>query len=132
MTLMNDAPLGTMGSRYRAARQLLGLRQEDIARATGVTRQAVADWEKGVTEPSASKLVLLARATGQPLDWFAEGLGSGLRARRDSNPQPSDWESVTARDIAGRFWTADRQHALIALECQLILDAGFTVAEWVQ
>ncbi|WP_375140957.1 helix-turn-helix transcriptional regulator [Microbacterium sp. PAMC21962] len=50
------------------------MRQQDLADAVGVSRSAVTQWETGRTEPSASKMFAIARATSQPLDWFAEGL----------------------------------------------------------
>ena len=67
-----------MAERYKLARTAAGLRQDEVAQACGVGRTTVVDWEAGRTEPSASKLVLLSRATQQPLDWFAEGLDADV------------------------------------------------------
>ena len=121
MTMLNTAALPT-AKRYRIAREVAGLSQGELATIVGVNRTTVGDWEAGRTEPAFSKLVALANATEQPLDWFAEGLFVDVRARRDSNPQPSDWEFGQARRVAP-FWTADRKLSLLTLECQLDVDA---------
>lgn len=81
---MNDTGLG-LAKRLRAARLLADMEQADIAKRIGVARQTVSAWEQGRTEPSATYFVRWALATGQPLEWLAEGC-----ATRDSNPQPSD------------------------------------------
>ena len=114
MTMLNTAALPT-AKRYRIAREVAGLSQGELATIVGVNRTTVGDWEAGRTEPAFSKLVALANATEQPLDWFAEGLFVDVRARRDSNPQPSDWESDT-------FWTEERAAALLVIQCQDYLD----------
>ena len=54
MTMNTDAL--PMSARYRLARTAAGLKQDELARACGVSRQAVGEWEAGNTEPSASKL----------------------------------------------------------------------------
>jgi transcriptional regulator with XRE-family HTH domain len=43
--------------KLRAAR---GLLQDDVARALGVSRQAVSQWERGIASPLADMLPLLA------------------------------------------------------------------------
>ena len=74
MTLMNEAGIRSLGQKIKVARITASLKQEDIARAAGVSRPTVSQWENGDTEPSASKLFAIAHATNQPLGWFAEGL----------------------------------------------------------
>lgn len=77
MTLMNDAALDTLGKKIRSARLIAGLKQSDLAEIAGVSRSAVNEWEHGRTEPSASRMFAVARATGQPLDWFADYRSEG-------------------------------------------------------
>lgn len=121
MVLLNEPiTLTSLGRKIRAARRLADLHQAELAEACGVSRSAVNQWEMGRTEPSASKLFAVARATKQPLDWFAEGLDSDdLRARRDSNPQPSDWE-------LDPFWTVDRTVVWLEFWCQDTPDSEST------
>lgn len=121
-----------------------GMVQADIAPHLDIDQSSMSKKLYGKRSWTLDEILTVAKVLDVPVtellpdaDYEPNPSGRGrelvmTRARRDSNPQPSDWESVTARQIAGRFWTADRQHALIALECQLILDGGFTVAEWVQ
>lgn len=73
MTIAMETTAG-LGKRIMLARVNAEMRQQDLADAVNVHRSAVAQWETGRTEPSASKMFAIARATNQPLDWFAEGL----------------------------------------------------------
>lgn len=70
-----------LGKRIMLARVNAEMRQQDLADAVQVHRSAVARWETGRTEPSASKMFAIARATQQPLDWFAEGLDTAVRPK---------------------------------------------------
>ena len=94
MSLVNETAITTLGRKIRTARVIAGMKQEELARYVGVSRSAVGQWEKDETEPSALKLITIARATQQPLGWFAEGLSVELCALRGSNPGPTDSESL--------------------------------------
>ena len=59
-----------------------GLEQAEMAELLGVHRTVVSGDERGVSEPTLSRLVKWADACDVSLDW--------LCARRDSNPQPFD------------------------------------------
>lgn len=77
MTMLNTTDMPA-ARRYKIAREALGLKQEELAELMGVARSTIGEWERGATEPSASKLVKLAQVTNQSLDWFAEGLALDL------------------------------------------------------
>ena len=49
-------------------RNTLGLSQEEVAEKVGVSRQAYAKWEKGVTIPDVEKCALLAQIYGVTVD----------------------------------------------------------------
>lgn len=49
-------------------RNTLGLSQEEVAEKVGVSRQAYAKWEKGVTIPDVEKCALLAELYGVTVD----------------------------------------------------------------
>lgn len=67
-------PSGNMlGRRIRARRDAIGLTQEKLARACGVSRAAVAQWESGVTRPSLDNLVKAADALSVWLSWLTTG-----------------------------------------------------------
>lgn len=51
----------TLGEAIREHRTRCGMTQELLAERLGVTRQAVSKWESGVTEPSTSNLIALAK-----------------------------------------------------------------------
>jgi transcriptional regulator with XRE-family HTH domain len=52
-------------------RKIKQMTQEDIAEAVGVSRQAVAKWERGETIPDIEKCRILAELFGVSLDDLA-------------------------------------------------------------
>lgn len=63
-----------VASRLLAARRLAGMSQESAAAVLGLTFQQVQKYEKGTNRISPGYLVLLARAYGQPIEFFFEGV----------------------------------------------------------
>jgi len=65
----------------RAARALLGIGQGDLAKAAGVARATLIDFEKGQREPRASTVAALQAALENAgVDLIAEnGAGAGVR-----------------------------------------------------
>ncbi len=55
------ASLGEVLRKYRTERNMT---QEFVAEALGVSRQAVSKWEKGISDPSTSNLLALAKLYG--------------------------------------------------------------------
>lgn len=53
--------LGEVIKRYRTQRKMT---QEFVAESLGVTRQAVSKWESGVSDPSTTNLMALAKLFG--------------------------------------------------------------------
>lgn len=68
-----QTPSSTLGQRIRARRDAVGLTQEKLANACGVSRAAVAQWEAGVTRPSLDNLVKAAEALDVWLSWLTVG-----------------------------------------------------------
>lgn len=54
----------------KAARINAGLTQLELAKIIGVTRNTVANWETGKTEPSVVQLRKLSELSGVPLDFI--------------------------------------------------------------
>lgn len=54
----------SIGSRLKEARLRRGLTQEDLARAIGVTKGAIGNYETGVSSPKESVLIKLMSALG--------------------------------------------------------------------
>ena len=63
-----------VGSRVRAQRRRMGLTQEGLAEALGLTFQQVQKYERGANRVSASKLYYIARTLRVPISYFFEGL----------------------------------------------------------
>lgn len=65
-----------VGNRVQQARARKAMRQSDLARALGVSRSAVANWESGSARPSSENLGKIALATDCGIDWLATGRGA--------------------------------------------------------
>jgi transcriptional regulator with XRE-family HTH domain len=63
-----------VGKKLRLRRKLLGLSQEVVANAVGVTFQQVQKYERGVNRISASRLSEFAEALKVPILYFFEGM----------------------------------------------------------
>lgn len=62
-------------------RNSLGLSQEEVAEKIGISRQAYAKWEKGMTVPDVEKCAALA-------DFYQVSIDSLLRHEAEENPLP--------------------------------------------
>ncbi len=67
-----------MGSRLRLRRKVLGLSQEKLAQALGITFQQVQKYEKGANRISASRLQQIASVLEVPVAFFFENASAGL------------------------------------------------------
>ena len=63
-----------MMNQLKLMRSRKGMTQEEVAEQVGVSRQAVAKWEKGDTLPDVESCVKLADLYGVPLDMLIRGL----------------------------------------------------------
>ena len=63
-----------VGSRVRMRRIMLGMSQEKLGEALGLTFQQVQKYEKGTNRVGASRLWELSRVLGVPITYFFEGL----------------------------------------------------------
>ena len=69
-----------VGARIRARRTLLGLSQERLGDALGLTFQQVQKYERGVNRVSASRLFDLARVLEVPISYFYEDMPDSAAA----------------------------------------------------
>lgn len=67
--------MGT-GERIQAARKAVKWSQDRLAKAVGVTRPAVSQWESGETEPTRDRLKLIAAALNVAERWLLDGDGT--------------------------------------------------------
>ena len=64
-----------LGARLYALRRIHGWSKAELARRLLVSPVTVANWEKGVTKPTADKLVLLKYLFKVGYDFILEGSG---------------------------------------------------------
>ena len=69
-----------VGGRVRMRRRMLGVSQERLAEALGLTFQQVQKYERGANRVSASKLYDIARFLSAPVAYFFEGLTDPIEA----------------------------------------------------
>ena len=90
------------GKRLRLRRTMMGLSQEAVAKAVGITFQQVQKYEKGANAMNARRLFEFAQFMHVPVAYFFEGLEipgiSGFSEREgerfDHNHRVSDRESL--------------------------------------
>jgi transcriptional regulator with XRE-family HTH domain len=63
----------SMGNRLRLRRKVLGLSQEKLAQALGITFQQVQKYEKGANRIGASRLQQIAHILQVPVSFFFDG-----------------------------------------------------------
>lgn len=56
--------------RLKELRLAHGMSQMQLARAVGISQSAIAKWELGKTEPTASAIILLAGFFGETTDYL--------------------------------------------------------------
>lgn len=61
-------------NQLKVMRTRKGFTQEEVAEKVGVSRQAVAKWEKGETMPDVESCIRMADLYGVPLEMLARGL----------------------------------------------------------
>src|ERR687898_171279 len=76
-----------VGSRIRLRRTMLGMSQEKLGEACGITFQQIQKYEKGTNRMGASRLHQIARVLDVPVEFFYEGApseaGGGASAGAD-------------------------------------------------
>jgi transcriptional regulator with XRE-family HTH domain len=69
-----------VGSRVRMRRMLIGMSQEKLGEALGLTFQQVQKYEKGTNRIGASRLHRIASVLGVPIEFFYEDAPHGSAA----------------------------------------------------
>ena len=83
-----------VGSRVRVRRQVMGLSQEKLGDALGVTFQQVQKYERGTNRVGASRLYDLSKVLAVPVSYFYEGLDAmpeGVMAENGQQPLVYDF-----------------------------------------
>ena len=93
----------TFAEKLILARKRLGLSQEALAEALGVSRQAVSKWETGEALPETGKLPALAKLLGVSIDeLLSEEPAEAQTQRTPQSGAAPDWIDQLPR-LLGRF-----------------------------
>jgi transcriptional regulator with XRE-family HTH domain len=93
-----------VGKRLRLKRTIMGLSQESIGKAIGVTFQQIQKYERGINRMGASRLYDFAKALNVPVSYFFEGYGDELTAdsavygMAEGEAPAFEHESVSSRE----------------------------------
>ena len=90
-----------VGHRVRVRRLLVGVSQEKLGDALGVTFQQIQKYEKGTNRISASRLRQIADMLGVPVSFFYEGAPRQDGTRGDDAAENA--AETAAHDV---FWTS--------------------------
>jgi transcriptional regulator with XRE-family HTH domain len=95
-----------VGGRVRLRRTLLGMSQEKLAEAIGLTFQQVQKYERGANRIGSSRLFDLARILDVPVAYFFEDMSATVAARTPSRlrglgeakPEPFEPDPMAKRE----------------------------------
>ncbi|AKG19267.1 hypothetical protein AAX09_07645 [Moraxella bovoculi] len=93
-----------------------GLRQADIARATGKSTAAVAKWLSGQNVPKTDSLVKIAQLFGVTPNWLATGQGSmtaDTQPQADKSDVIKDLKAQIAAIQSGGILTDEQAHEIV-------------------
>ena len=82
------SPIDThVGARIRLRRTLMGMSQERLGEALGLTFQQVQKYERGVNRIGASRLFDLARVLDVPIGFFFDDMPDGMGGTTSALPR---------------------------------------------
>jgi transcriptional regulator with XRE-family HTH domain len=97
-----------VGAKVKARRLLLGLSQEELAKAIGLTFQQVQKYERGTNRISVSRLVEICRILRAPVDYFFEGSFAipprmsakmAVKGFADAKQEPLEADPLLKKDV---------------------------------
>jgi transcriptional regulator with XRE-family HTH domain len=93
-----------VGAKVKSRRLMLGLSQEELASAIGLTFQQVQKYERGTNRISVSRLVDICRALKVPFSYFLDGSAMAgrkpaLRGVADAGQDEYSPDVLTRRDV---------------------------------
>jgi transcriptional regulator with XRE-family HTH domain len=80
--MMEAGSMAVTAAQVRAARGLIAWSQTDLAKAAGVGKSTVADFERGVREPIKNNLLAMERALEEAGVSFTNGDEPGVKLRK--------------------------------------------------
>jgi transcriptional regulator with XRE-family HTH domain len=117
-----------VGMRIRLRRKAMGISQDKLAEALGLTFQQVQKYERGLNRVSASKLYDIARTLRASIPYFFEGLASPETLARPNVSEPESSEFLydlvmtpEGLELAALFPRIERRHRKLVLEMARVL-----------
>jgi transcriptional regulator with XRE-family HTH domain len=112
-----------VGTRIRLRRTLLGMSQQDLGKAVGLTFQQVQKYERGANRVAASRLYDLSRVLDVPLSFFFDDIklvkGDGTSGSRDEAAARDSLDPVSREtlELVRAYYRIDPQirHRLLEL-----------------
>ncbi len=92
-----------VGSRIRLRRTLLGMSQQRLGDAIGLTFQQVQKYERGTNRVGASRMHDLARALDVPISYFYEDLGGTPKAPQ-ANPADDNLKKRETLELVRAYY----------------------------
>ena len=103
-----------VGARLRLRRNLIGMSQEQMGKALGLTFQQIQKYERGSNRMSASRLHQLSKVLSIPVAWFFEELpNSALRRYGFSDNTQETLTDAPAASTETEMMTRKETHDLI-------------------
>lgn len=90
-----------VGSRIRLRRTLLGMSQEKLGDALGLTFQQVQKYERGVNRVGASRLFDISRVLDVPISFFFDDMPEGMQDTPVSGPRGRTYGFSEAQEPFG-------------------------------
>ncbi|WP_035705058.1 helix-turn-helix domain-containing protein [Niveispirillum irakense] len=88
-----------VGQRLRLRRTLLGLSQETLGEAVGITFQQLQKYERGANRISASRLFNLSQVLGVPVTFFFDDLPvQDMETEVEEQSETQEFESMARRE----------------------------------
>jgi transcriptional regulator with XRE-family HTH domain len=87
-----------VGTRLRLRRTLLGLSQETLGEAVGITFQQLQKYERGANRISASRLYNLSQVLGVPVSFFFETLPQAESPSGAPAPEAEEMSDMARRE----------------------------------
>lgn len=104
-----------LGMRVRSRRLEIGMSQEALAAALGVTFQQVQKYEKGVNRIAASRLFMMARALDQPIDRFFDRLDAKAVRLSAADQALATSDGVELAQLFARIKSKDARRSILDL-----------------
>ena len=110
--------LGTVGKRIAHARQEKKMSQAKLAMYQGISRSAVAQWERNAASPPIATIEQIAMILDVSAEWLAFGADSSRRATRDC----LTWRTLRSSERSNSETVPMRQRLLA---CGVLHGSGF-------